>query len=69
MLIDSAELHAKLYILAREVRDSRLLFSQYKQLLALIQKVHNIIDELEAATAGEKAIRRYSEALKGPADK
>ena len=48
MLIDSHELHGKLYVLAREIRDSRALFSEYKIAIETIQKVHDIVDELES---------------------
>jgi len=69
MLIESSDMHSKLYQLSRAIRKSDLLFSEYKALIDLLQVVHDIVDGLEVETAGEKVLQRYARTFKNLEDK
>lgn len=51
MLIESSELCRRLSILMKDARESAMVFSHYKVAVECIEKMKDIIEDIEAATS------------------
>lgn len=69
MLIESTDLHNRLKHLMIDARDSSMLFSHYKVAVDVIQKIIDIVEDIETTTAGLNAQHKYAAALEGLKDK
>ncbi len=69
MLIDSDELMKRLARLKYDLNESKAYFSQYRAAADCIQKMEDIIADIEADTAGKNAQHKYASALEGLREK